>query len=73
LLRKQLRPAIADYNKANRLDPSYAPAFLGRGHAYKAKGVLATNEEWNFLLEPVPIGRKEPDQAAEVIAREPAP
>src|SRR5262245_54286951 len=33
------------------------------GGATDAKGVLATND----LLEPVPIGRKEPDQAAEVI------
>src|SRR5262245_36749202 len=37
------------------------------GGATDAKGVLATDEEWNFLLEPLPIGRKEPDQASEVI------
>jgi hypothetical protein len=37
------------------------------GGAADAKGVLAAYEEWNFSLEPVPIGREESHHAAEVI------
>ena len=46
---------------------SSAPNLTAGGGAADAKGVLATDEEGNFSLEPVLIGREESHHAAEVI------
>ena len=40
---------------------------IAGGGSADAKGVLATDEKWNFSLEPVPIGREESNHAAKVI------